>query len=715
MNKILRFLFLLLVLFYSFEIAAGITTRPANFKKAKVRILNVKEPRMRMFSTDLTMSRSMELFSDREYKAEKSFPALLDGLVFYELSIEESYSYKCLDAGEVIAIIQVNEMTNNSALLEKIGFSRIDSIPPFQLFGEDRGNIVALFSKKLSNNEVITLPKWTILTGIDVERMQQTGELLYNGIRLNKQWPPVIDWSSDEPMPVPYLENRPDLVNIDVGRQLFVDNFLIEKTNMIAEYHYPEKYEGNPVLRPETGIEKEGLNNLAVAGPKSGGLWWNADKQLFELWYEAGWVTTIAYATSKDGLNWDRPDLSLNPGTNQILPPEIKPDSWTIVPDYKTTNPNQNYKIFLRGGEARDRARAFVSQDGLDWGKHIESGITGDRSTMFYNPFRMKWVYSLRWDSPGGRSRAYWEVDNFLDGMQWLPDEPVAWARADKLDLPDPRIGDRASLYNLDAVAYESIMLGFYEILHGPHNDINAAKGWPKNTGLNFAYSRDGFHWHRPDRAMAINSEQKEVWDRGYVQSLGNLCTVRGDKLWFYYIGFAGDENVRLGDPSVKNSMYSGLYANGATGVAFLRRDGFVSMNTGKLEDGLLLTRPLTFSGKYLFVNVDAPEGTVYAEIVDMNGNVIEPFSFQNCIPAKGDSTLEQIKWKSGSDLSQFNNRAVRIRFKVTDGKFYSFWVSRDDTGRSDGYVAGGGPGFTTNIDNIGKASLEAEKRLNKQ
>ncbi len=39
------------------------------------------------------------------------------------------------------------------------------------------------------------------------------GEILYNGIRLPKNWPPShFDPESDEPMPVPYLKEIPDVI-----------------------------------------------------------------------------------------------------------------------------------------------------------------------------------------------------------------------------------------------------------------------------------------------------------------------------------------------------------------------------------------------------------------------------------------------------------------------------------------------------------------------
>ena len=123
-----------------------------------------------------------------------------------------------------------------------------------------------------------------------------------------------------------------------------------------------------------------------------------------------------------------------------------------------------------------------------------------------------------------------------------------------------------------------------------------------------------------------------------------------------------------------------------------------------------MLTRPVKFSGKYLFANIDASGGELIAEIVDIEGKAIAPFTFENCIPLKGNTTISKIGWKSGDDLSVFNDKPVRFRFKLKNGKFYSFWVSRDNTGRSDGYIGGGGPGFSSNVDNVGLKAYEAEK-----
>lgn len=518
------------------------------------------------------------------------------------------------------------------------------------------------------------------------------GELLYNGIRLPDAWPPQdIDPRDAAPMRVPYLESLPEAIPIDVGRQLFVDDFLIDHTDLQRQYHRPVKYAGNPVLKPETELELNRRGN-AMACPKSGGVWWDPAEKLFKMWYGAGWNHTMCYATSRDGLAWDRPSLDVRPGTNQILPSGVRPASSAVVLDLGASDPLRRYALFMTSEPVGAKpGSSMTSADGVHWSDPTPTGVTHDRSTMFYNPFRKKWVYSLR-SAYRGRSRDYWECDDFLAGAAWKPGEPVHWASADRLDLPDPDSRAAPQLYNLDAVAYESLMLGVYELYLAPPN---TSAGLPKITELNFAYSRDGFHWHRPDRTAHIRAERRDVWDRGYVQSVGNVCCLLGDRLCFYYTGFQGNPE------KLAKGRGNGALDRGATGVAFLRRDGFVSLDAGQ-RPGTLVTRPVRFGGSHLFVNLDAPRGELRAEVLAETGQPIAPFTAANCVPVTGDDTSLAVVWKDG-DLASLRGRTVRFRFTLRRGSLYAFWVSRDASGRSDGYVAGGGPGFTGPTDTVGR------------
>ena len=185
------------------------------------------------------------------------------------------------------------------------------------------------------------------------------------------------------------------------------------------------------------------------------------------------------------------------------------------------------------------------------------------------------------------------------------------------------------------------------------------------------------------------------------MQSLGNLCTVQKDRLWFYYSGFQGDTNRLSGD-----WMQNGMYDNGAMGIAFLRRDGFAAMRASG-GGGELVTRPLLFSGACVFVNVACPRGELRVELQDAeSGTAIPGFALAECRPVAVDSTLQRVIWQGVDTVRALRGRPVRFRFTLSNGALYAFWVSRDDTGRSDGYVAGGGPGYTGPTDTVGSAAL---------
>ena len=96
-----------------------------------------------------------------------------------------------------------------------------------------------------------------------------TSERLYNGIHLLSPWPPRIQSLTSEPVMPSYLSEPPDVIPIDVGRQLFVDDFLIEETTLQRTYHKAEYYSNNPILKPDRSWEQSGRVSAAVYGPRS--------------------------------------------------------------------------------------------------------------------------------------------------------------------------------------------------------------------------------------------------------------------------------------------------------------------------------------------------------------------------------------------------------------------------------------------------------------
>ena len=132
-----------------------------------------------------------------------------------------------------------------------------------------------------------------------------------------------------------------------------------------------------------------------VACPKSGGVFYDEKEHIFKMWYEAGWLHQMAYATSKDGIHWDRPTLDIEPGTNQILTFDgyeltkmsgdvtyLRPDSTTVWID-DDGPADERYKLFLRNPGGEYPGIAAVSDDGIHFRDFRFTSPMYDRSTMF--------------------------------------------------------------------------------------------------------------------------------------------------------------------------------------------------------------------------------------------------------------------------------------------------------------------------------------------
>jgi hypothetical protein len=514
-------------------------------------------------------------------------------------------------------------------------------------------------------------------------------ETLYNGIVLANPWPPNRAEVSDEPHTPPYLADPPPIINIDLGRQLFVDDFLIEESSLWREFHRATYYTANPVLTPVRDWEKRdphaqvtGLPPSPSAMVFSDGVFFDPSDRLFKMWYMGGYQQHTGVAFSRDGIAWERPNLDVVRGSNVVL--LDRRDSSTVWLDHAAKDPAARFKMAVYTLD--DRAlRLHTSRDGVHWRKLHVPGPSGDRSTFFYNPFRDVWVFSLRAEDPGGlnRFRRYVESRDFAT-TRWTTADTVLWTDADSRDRTGTDLAARPELYNLDAVAYESVLLGLFTIYRGERPEREK----PNDVALGF--SRDGFHWARPSREPFMPvSDRVGDWNWANVQSAGGGCLVVGDALYFYVSGRRGLPGTSL--PGVCS-----------TGLATLRRDGFASLTDQwpagvarevRSSPAALITRPLRFSGSHMFVNAEV-DGELRVDVLDVTGRVIEPFSAARCVPVSGRGTRQAVQWMNQPSLGPLANRVVRFRFTLSRARLYAFWVSASERGASGGYVAAGGPGF---------------------
>eukprot|EP01051_Picozoa_sp_SAG22_P007330 SAG22_NODE_512_length_9579_cov_27.293143_6_plen_1042_part_00 len=188
---------------------------------------------------------------------------------------------------------------------------------------------------------------------IEPQAQECDGELLHNNICLPKQWPPPTpdtDFSKDHeaawnPRNPGYLADPPPVIDISVGRQvslcafsttqrvhnnyfnsvccfglccvlvvqLFVDTFLIENmTDVVIEY-FNASWIG-PVIKPDRSWETNPTSpypHSPYSKAFSGGVFYNPELQLYQAWYNCGWGGGVCYATSSDGLHFEKPQLGI--------------------------------------------------------------------------------------------------------------------------------------------------------------------------------------------------------------------------------------------------------------------------------------------------------------------------------------------------------------------------------------------------------------------
>ena len=119
----------------------------------------------------------------------------------------------------------------------------------------------------------------------------------------------------------------------------------------------------------------------------------------------------------------------------------------------------------------------------------------GDRSTFFWNPFRKRLGVQ-----PSRRHRTArigiagtTRRRDFAIGLVADQSAPPLWIGADTPIRGGPEYNTPPELYNLDCVAYESLVLGLFTIWHGERPERE------KPNDISLGYSRDGFHWSAPE------------------------------------------------------------------------------------------------------------------------------------------------------------------------------------------------------------------------
>jgi hypothetical protein len=349
--------------------------------------------------------------------------------------------------------------------------------------------------------------------------------------------------------------------------------------------------------------------------------------------------TGLCYATSRDGIAWEKPELGLvefdGSERNNLVMRRIHGPG--VFVDMRDPDAARRYKMLGVDENTKSMAVGF-SPDGLHWPPLIQCPAIDAAGDTHNNAL---------WDESAGRYAGItrlWIDRQRIVGRTESADF-VNWTKAEEVLRGDPE----NQTYAMPVFRYAGVFLGLVMILHAD-----------QTVDCELAWSRDTRNWERvcPGTPLIPRGE-KGAHDYGCIYAAA-YPIARDDDIRLYYLG-SDDTHI---------SWRKGFFC-----LAHLRPDGFACMRAARPgELGVLVTRPLTFDGGALEVNVDASEGECVIELLDGDERPIPGFLQAEARPLRGiDGAALRATWKGKRDLSSLAGRAVRVKFHLRDACLYAF------------------------------------------
>ena len=500
--------------------------------------------------------------------------------------------------------------------------------------------------------------------------------------------------------------------------QLFVDDHVVQEMHRVVRRLNPlEKHPANPIVRPDRPWEGQYTNpNFVVFDEKD---------RLYKMWYvyidrdqkpgekylrvdrsSAG----RAYAVSKDGIVWEKPDL----GLIDLIGHGRKNNAVAYRPnlyDRREPDPQKRYKALIGiGDQSRDMGVAF-SPDGLHWTPYEGNPVVDRRvgvGQVIWDDRVQQYVGFLR-PLPSPPVAAMGNVSIRTIGRSTSPDF-LKWdlPQNQVVLVPDEQDPLDTQFYTASVFKDRGVYFAFLSVYHANSLMVN----------VQLAFSRDGIDWMRVGKRHPIITYGMPDRFDSHAVYVYSPPVVLEEEIRIYYQGQDEAHSLTPGDLSVLAHRPAALppgteealseYPNrgaawwygimpqpwtlhgGAGGLAVARRDGFVSLDAGA-DPGEVLTRTLWCRGGSLVVNADASDpsvwrregsrwkkhpgsqGEIRVELLDENGSVLPGYEAGRCDPLRTDSLAHPVRWEGQSDLNSLKDRKIRIRFLLKNAKLYSF------------------------------------------
>jgi hypothetical protein len=372
------------------------------------------------------------------------------------------------------------------------------------------------------------------------------------------------------------------------------------------------------------------------------------------------------YATSRDGLAWEKPKLNLiefagSAGNNIIFDLH----SPAVIFDRFEKDAQRRYKMLGYLVRPGNGYHAAYSADGVRWHSYSPSLVLehGDTITLTQNPVTGEYLACHKRPAQvrGFGRRVVW-LSRSRDFQKWS--EPEMVFTADEVDDAwVSRPNERTEVYNMSVYAHAGGYIGLPAIFRVMQlrERTEVGPGQSPVDGpidIQLATSPDGRRWKRSwPRLNVIPRGAPGAFDGGTILGVSSTSIDVADETWAYYTAI----NTGHGGPMPPKRI--------TIGRAVWRRHGFVSLDAGP-EGGRVETQPLRFRGGALLINADAPRGNVRVGLVEADGKPINGRALEDCEPLNADATRWRVRWQGSGAVP--TDRPVRVVFELQNARLYS-------------------------------------------
>lgn len=439
---------------------------------------------------------------------------------------------------------------------------------------------------------------------------------------------------------------------------LFIDDALIDHSSGLKRTtHQPRKHP-DPLLDQERPAFQ--LNVLREEATGRFRMWYNAMGHPIE-YPRIG----VAYAESADGIRWNRPVLGYSwanyiDGPGHWARPVVDDGPGVVAPQqrYKTAwfEPGKGMCVAFSPDGMRFTPwpdNPVLAENCAEDAPEI-ANIVSDIMDICVDPLQKRYLMCCKVWRGGYPGKPHHAPRDFRRCVAVSTSSDfITWDRPRVIVTPDASNG-LEEFYGLAPMVRGNQYVGFLRILR---DDLPATPAGPtEGVGwTELASSRDGVSWQRHPDPFLDRDGREGRWDHAMAW-FGDCVTV-GERDYIYYAGYRAGHKIRsaIGDRSI--------------GVAFLRKDGFVSRDAGA-AGGRLRTRLAALPDAAMCVNADV-RGEMRVRLVLANGSPAPGFDWADCTPMRGDSVAHRVRWKDGCRPS--GRQPFSLEFRLMDADLYGF------------------------------------------